>query len=135
MQVNVNEVSGQILDYLAAKCLGYTLTSDGISNLLERGRELLILGPNSSSLSFSPSTNPAHAWPIIELDRIWIKFPFMVEGDVEAIHGHFGFPKIINAFGPTALIATMRCFVKSKFGNTVEIPDDVFELLSASSVS
>ena len=132
MKVNVNEVSGPVLDCLVAKCLGVSYVhgqteyaTDG--RIYQRGTAQKT-GPHFSS-------DPAKAWPIIEREKIWLKFPFMVEGDVEAIHGHFGFPNIINAFAPNGLTAAMRCFLKSKVGNTVEIPDDVFEDLCASSVS
>lgn len=63
--------------------------------------------------------------PIIDREKIWLKFPFMVEGDTEAIHGAFGFPNVVNAFGPTALIAAMRCHVASRLGEYVDVPEEI----------
>lgn len=119
----VADVKGKALDWLVAECQGYTLTSDGINHLLERGNELRILGPNSASLHYSPTTNPSHAHEIIEANgissitkkflqdpsRLWLAY---IEGrSVES-----------GQFGPTRLIAVMRCYVYSKRGENVEVP-------------
>lgn len=77
------------------------------------------------------STNWAHGGPIIEregiavreiapiiwndgmISRRWIAEMFRVPGKVRKALGH----------GPTPLIAAMRCYVASKLGNEVDVPD------------
>lgn len=58
------------LDWAVSDCEGYKLTTDGISLLLERGKEVRILGPNTSSLAYSPSTDRALALEIVEREGI-----------------------------------------------------------------
>jgi hypothetical protein len=64
----------------------------------------------------SPSTNWAHGGPIIERERIDVLY----EHDLRWI----AVPqKGIESYGPTPLIAAMRCYVASKLGDEVEIPE------------
>jgi len=71
--------------------------------------------------SYEPSTNWAQGGPIIERERIstqttenhW-------EADTTTPEGKF-----IQAEGPTPLIAAMRCYVASKLGDEVEIPEEL----------
>ena len=74
----------------------------------------------------SPSTDWAQGGPIIEREFIdmrhirdssfyweaWTPAPEYADGEA-------------SACGPTPLIAAMRCYVASKLGDTVEIPDDL----------
>lgn len=119
--INVADATPLQIDWLVAKCQGYKLVSDGISILIERGKELRILGPNSSSLSFSPSTNPSHSQPIIESKRIGI-VP-RSSGWEAAIDLDEGDAMVQFAIGPTTLVAGMRCFLISELGETVEVPE------------
>jgi Protein of unknown function (DUF2591) len=112
MKIEISETTPLQLDWLVAKCLSLTIGSVSPSGVFTKEQGW-----------FAPTTDPAQAWPIIEREKIWIKFPFMTEGCVEAIHGAFGFPNIVNAFGPTSLMAAMRCYVVSKVGDEVEVPD------------
>ena len=79
---------------------------------------------NAYSEPVSPSTNWAQGGPIIEREEISISREFAaskvewaawtpapIRDDAEA----FG-------YGPTPLIAAMRCYVASKLGDEVEIP-------------
>jgi hypothetical protein len=68
---------------------------------------------------FSPSELWAQGGPIIERDRIAI--------DPYVTHSQWGANKD-GAFyrdGPTPLIAAMRCYVASKLGDEVEIPEEL----------
>lgn len=65
---------------------------------------------------FSPSANWTHGGPIIEREKIatawhitrWVAWRGVVEHP-----------------GPTPLIAAMRCFVASKLGDDIEIPEEL----------
>jgi len=123
--MKTSELTGDALNWAVAKCEGYVVTSDGISTLLKRGGELLVLGPGSSPLNYSPQTNWAQGGPIIERERIsihhlqsgnyWLAQPQTTIKNVK--------PK--GVYGPTPLIATMRYFVASKLGDEIEIPKEL----------
>jgi len=60
--------------------------------------------------------------PIIDRERIATQF-WVSEGEWEAlIKGGF-----FASRGPTPLIAAMRCYVASKLGDEVEIPDELLK--------
>jgi hypothetical protein len=121
--INVSETTPAQIDYLIAMSEGYKLVSDGISILLERGKEIRILGPNGSSLAYSPSTNPSHGQPILERERIgvvpqdagWLATMDLDEGDAMVQ---------VNA-GPTMLMAGLRCHVAAEYGENVEVPEAI----------
>jgi hypothetical protein len=71
-------------------------------------------------IPFTPSTNWSQSGPIIEREHIatvyragkyWLAYTF----DGAKFEG----------IGPTPLIAAMRCYIASKLGNEVEIPDEL----------
>ena len=67
----------------------------------------------------SPSTNWAHGGPIIEREEICVLAP---------VRGLWrGRKEGRTQYGPTPLIAAMRCYVASKMGDEVEIPQELVE--------
>lgn len=67
-----------------------------------------------------PSTDWSQGGPIIEREKIGV-WPS------ESISGQWG-ARMLNTYimyGPTPLIAAMRCFVASKLGDEVEVPDEL----------
>ena len=125
MKIKTNELTPNQLDWLVATIHGYRLTTDGIQKLLEKGKELLILGPHNSHLHYSPTTDWAQGGPIIERELItviahfdfpdwtaWTPAPECEDGEAHGI-------------GPTPLIAAMRCYVASKLGDEVEVPEEL----------
>lgn len=69
---------------------------------------------------YSPSTDWAQGGPIIEREEINL----WTEGYAawEATK-----PGFWQEWGPTPLIAAMRCYVGTKLGNEVEVPDELLE--------
>ena len=67
------------------------------------------------------STNWAQGGPIIEREKL----------DVGTYRGawraaqHVGSAAPMYGYGPTPLIAAMRCYVASKMGDTVELPEEL----------
>ena len=132
MKIKTAEAIGPTLDWLVAKCEGYTLTTDGISMLLTRGSELRILGENSSALAYNPSTNWEQGGPIIERERIillpWATDAYyndLVEYWKAGINYTYDWELYDEQVGPTPLIAAMRWYVASKLGDEVEIPEEL----------
>ena len=72
------------------------------------------------------STDWSPAGPIIERERLQV-FPHNGASDWCGV-AHVprdGYTGIITQDGPTPLIAAMRCFIASKLGSTVEVPDEL----------
>jgi len=66
------------------------------------------------------STNWSQGGPIIERERIELA---NVSADWRAMVDSDG--GWVRCYGPTPLIAAMRCFVASRFGDEVEIPEEL----------
>lgn len=102
--MQVSELTGAALDWVVAKCadIPFPIVYE------EDGREVTV----------SPSTDWAQAGPIIDRERIELR------GD-----GDGGWLACDNLnpeqYGPTPLVAAMRCYVASKLGETIEIPEEL----------
>jgi hypothetical protein len=100
--MKTSELTGAALDWAVAKCEGYQL------DLVPEG-------------SYTPSTDWAQGGPIIEREAITVSEGSPVAG-LEWMACDRGSTHIQH--GPTYLIAAMRCYVASKLGDTVKIPED-----------
>lgn len=108
MLIKVNEASGPALDRMVAKALGYT-TSD-----------LDLLYDFKSYDKFQPSTDWAQGGPIIEREKIDTAYENNQWFAYESL-GDCCDPSV----GNTPLIAAMRCYVASKLGGEVDMPDEL----------
>lgn len=115
MQVKVNELSGNALDWAVAKCEGIELIGGRYNRLLvdghmSRGQEMMA--------HYKPSTEWDQGGVIIEREGIaLLKRPM----------GYWVASLDRTCEGDAPLIASMRCYVASKLGDEVEIPDELFE--------
>lgn len=115
MKIKTSELQGTALDWAVAKCEGITLTSSGYI-------EYVVDHLNSEFTKYTPSTDWAQGGPIIERekfcaptwDKLWKQW-------------HCFHPKTaaLGILGPTPLIAAMRCYVASKIGDEVDIPEEL----------
>lgn len=123
--VKVSEVVGDTLDWLVAKCEGH---ESRCAWMLEK--EGYIAWQNYEQAWGNPippySTDWAVGGPIIEREKVQLQTS---EGEWVA-----STPKAVEIGGyrtycftsdPTLLIAAMRCYVASKLGNTVEVPEEL----------
>ena len=113
MKVKTSELTGPALDWTAALAAGY---DEGWLH-----RQLQRSNPATSAIPRLGS-DWAEAGPIIERERISVISDFheIKEGWLaESYQGN------IQQFGPTPLIAAMRCYVASKLGEEVEIPEEL----------
>ena len=102
------------LDWLVATCEGRTVE-------LAAGYVYMFNDPHP----YTPSTDWAEGGPIIERERIRLDCAWSDEWTAQnpynaKIDGYTGWTK-----GTTALIAAMRCFVASKMGDEVEVPEEL----------
>lgn len=70
------------------------------------------------------STDWAQGGPIIERQRIFVR-PKTTGGWRCWIYDGKGDGIKFDQSGPTPLIAAMRCFVSSKLGDTVDVPEEL----------
>lgn len=113
MRINTFDLIGPALDWAVADAAGEWVcwrmgrVEDGVNE------------------PFSPSTDWAQGGPIIERERIavehagdcWLATVAGVDYHADGMPDDF-------PFGPTPLIAAMRCYVWSKLGGTVDIPPE-----------
>ena len=119
MKLKTSELQGAALHWAVAKCEGWvagTNDADLVSFVLESSPD---------EMHFWPSTDWAQGGPIIEQERIGFKytgaameFVAWVNGELSTVHDHYG---------PTPLVAAMRCYVASKMGDEVEVPDELLQ--------
>ena len=110
MKIKTSELTGAALDWAVTKC--------------ETGQPLDRNGP--FIVAFKYSTDWSQGGPIIERERIDLKqwhgswtaeLEFLPDDDT---HYRYG-----KGAGPTPLIAAMRCYVASKLGDEIDIPEEL----------
>jgi hypothetical protein len=106
--MKTNELKDQALDWAVARCEG------GV------GKNQLL------GAWYAPSTNWAQGGPIIEREKIDVSVQFY--GWV-AHHGKYRGKEMNQPYytqkADTPLIAAMRCFVASKLGDDIDIPEEL----------
>ena len=110
--MKTSELTGVALDWAVAKCLPTPKDALGLLDL-------------DVYNGFNPSTNWAQAGPIIERERIQLRVDEQgSDFAVQWVRSIWCGPRIN---GPTPLVAAMRCFVASKLGDDIEIPEELNE--------
>ena len=112
------ELTGAALDYKVAKCEGLTC----FGHELTEGVLTIVLSDGTYE-NFSPSRSWAQGGAIIERENISItgtNFPWW-----ECDTGWYAHIGDRYAHGETPLIAAMRCYVASKLGDKVELPEEL----------
>ena len=112
--MKTNELTGAALDWAVAKCEGEVLGEDLF------GLRPIIAAP-AFTQQFKPSTDWSQGGPIIEREKIRLNYGVGEEG--------FYCEAYITAgtcqHGPTPLTAAMRCYVASKLGDKVDVPEEL----------
>jgi hypothetical protein len=115
--MKVSELQGPALDWAVARCEGYTYEIDRDECWLNhRGR------PNTNLSDYYPSKNWELGGPIIEREKIeWRWMDGRKSYGAEKPNQYLTF--LMD--GPSILIAAMRCYVASKLGYMIEIPEEL----------
>ena len=119
--MKTNELTGVALDWAVAMCEGATdfwfdtvathwVKLDGKDRALRYGW----------AQSYLPSTDWAQGGPIIERERLSVSPYSFNNVNPWVSHSAEGDKTIV---GPTPLITVMRCYVASKLGNEVDVPE------------
>jgi hypothetical protein len=119
--MRTDRLSGPLLDYWVARAEGYEIRAiAGIAGELDH---ILVQGEVFGGWKYSPSTDWAQAGVIIDREAIGFiplsDAEWLAEEHITAHRGR----------GPTHLIAAMRAYVASKFGD--EVSDLPIELEAA----
>ena len=119
--MKVSEMQGAALDWAVAKCEGVELDRNGLHNLLlvyghmSKGQEMLA--------PYRPSTNWAQGGPIIEREEIQVG-PAHNDWHEWRADCYKLDPACVQ-YGPTPLVAAMRCYVASKLGYDIDVPEEL----------
>ena len=115
MKIKTSELTGAALDWAVAKCEGKNSDWEIHAGNILYGRA------TTGFINYKPSTDWSQGGPIIERERISvISDAREIEGESWMAENYDGF---CMRFGQTTLIAAMRCYVASKLGDEVEIPE------------
>lgn len=135
-QIKVSETTPVQLDWLVAKCVGdFALYHD-----IEEGHRFLNLWTDSAFLHYS--SNWANGGSLIEREKIDLEFMDNFEAWCGSVVREYGQDResysddqdresytaeqeSFVGYGPTPLIAAMRCYVASKLGDVVEVPEEL----------
>ena len=119
--MKTSELTGAALDWAVAKCEG----SNSVAACYYDDDDLPMCRDEAPHMEWQPSTNWDQGGPIIEREGInldnyaknpqwsaWAPAPERETGEAQA-------------FGTTPLIAAMRCYVASKMGDNINIPEEL----------
>jgi len=115
--MKTEELQGAALDWAVAKCEKIEFTYED--------------HPHHEMFDMHYSTDWAQGGPIIEREKIWcgpVETEFCVlpdKGWEASIPDEDGFQGWYFGFGPTPLVAAMRCYVALKLGDEIDIPEEL----------
>lgn len=114
------ELTGAALDWAVAKCEGETVKWEGKgTHAFLTTHEIRVLADWDTAQEYTPSTDWAQGGPIIEREGLSLT-QFSDYPQWTAKH-----PYSICYDGPTPLVAAMRCYVASKLGAEIDIPEEL----------
>ncbi len=127
MKIKVSDAAGPVLDWMVAKAEGlacrfqpHFITLDTITYCADWDR----------AQEYAPSTDWSQGGPIIERELIGFRDsggPGNWHASFDRMHLTFDgkAKQYHHQFGPTPLIAAMRCFVASRLGDEVDVPEEL----------
>ena len=145
MKIRTNELTGAALDWAVAKCEGILDPVHGepqprVVFYSDQWDRYMRLNPPPQvyySDRYEPSTDWAQGGALIEREGIGFfcnrtaAIGARFTPDAGADWRAFALNKLgVHYYGPTPLIAAMRCLVTSKLGDEVEIPEELTCLLT-----
>lgn len=133
--MKTSELVDDPLDFAVAKCNGKNYTDRAHHYEYSTTGDVVYLAGGCSERSF-PSSDWSEGGPIIEREQITVKrynYPTRIDGNLGRdwlAYRSNGLGPHVNEYsmwGPTPLIAAMRCYVASKLGDDVDIPEELLK--------
>jgi hypothetical protein len=131
--MKTSELTGAALDWAVAKCEGYRDANDPEEHAtheeaLDKYNWAFMREPGVAAvwlLDLQYSTHWFQGGPIIEREFLHIHGSVKSNGDTDwcSLKVHETKTGCHKGHGPTPLIAAMRCYVASKLGDDVTLPD------------
>lgn len=124
-KIKTSELIGAALDWAVSMCeiVDY-VNKDTV--YLARGGKTKNVGKKKTGPTYS--TNWMHGGKVIKFEEISIANKPEEEANkqwVAWVDSMSGFKGEAVAYGPTKLVAAMRCHVKSAMGDVVDVPDEL----------
>jgi hypothetical protein len=115
--MKTSELTGAALDWAVCKLVSNTFTGfKTVTVLIEDRVHMIRADTKAYSPPLSPSTKWVQGGPIIECEKLHV-YPAGDQWGADCEH--------TQQFGPTPLIAAMRCYVASKMGDEVDVPKEL----------
>lgn len=140
IKIKTSELVGAALDWAVAKCEGLRVEFNFQYTNDKNFNGWWQLGPNCWQPLNSYSSDWSKAGPVIERERIFLYFDYE---DITTKNGkeitiekgwrahitprHYWMTPRGKASGDTPLVAAMRCYVASKLGDEVEVPEELMQ--------
>jgi len=118
MKVKTRELEGMLLDWMVWACAGGAVAYPKM-----QGQAFIRAWRGGSTKYLHPSTDWGQGGPIIDREHINLSAHQLPEEGWQA-WPNYGMSDWY-AEGPTALVAAMRCYVQSKLGNEVDVPEEL----------
>ena len=116
MKIKTSELTDAALDWAVQEIEYQRMVAEG-----EHVKQWA-LDDHRAGVSINPySTDWLWGGPILDRERITIR----QWTDMPVIHAYMPHDGAPWGAGPTALIAAMRCFCRSKLGDEVEVPEEL----------
>ena len=119
MKIRVSNATNIQLDWLVAKCTGKNgvLHDDGITRCI-----VIAAASGVYKGTFKPTENWSLGGPLIEREGLHLRKSGC---EWQCDYWNESTLNFDTSYGPTPLIAAMRCFVASKLGDEVEVPEEL----------
>lgn len=117
MKVKTSELTGAALDWAVAKCEGKEAAQIKFNGPVHLFRKV-----GYDPMPWQPSTDWAQGGPIVEREMLDVEWTTssLCRASYDWLDEAF-----FEGFGPTPLIAAMRCYVASKMGGEIDIPKEL----------
>lgn len=127
MKIKTAELTGPALGLMVAHCQGLEVESIHPGQHVNVWKACPLTGDKEVAYAFRPDQDWSHAGPVIaQMEGLLIKHWLDSRPDLRyEVHIHSREADWI-AFGPTLLVAAMRCRVGSKLGEVVDIPAELW---------
>lgn len=119
--IKVSEASGAVLNWMVAKCEAQELTQAANWAAITKHYGHL---QKKKGGHYAPSTDWAQGGPILEREHISVTYHESYT-TLPGMYWRAYIQSTAPVYGPTILIAAMRCYCCSKLGDIIDVPEEL----------